>query len=203
MDGEFFWSISATLAGVNKSQFTADVKDAFKASIAAENYGFTVTTAMILFTDITRRDLSVKFKIYTGTTSVADLAAGQTKLSNYLANTGSSGFASVLNTKAAAAGANFNSTGVTVHSFAIGTATVASSSSSSGISGLGIFGIVMACVVCLLIVVGVVVYFVCVHNNRKHTPTDRVVISKNLDDSEYLETEKGNTEVLDDKTVQL
>lgn len=193
------------MGGVVAAKFTDVVQTAFKESIVAGDYGITLTTEMIEISSFFRRDMSVAFKVYTGTTSATDLTAAKSKMSSYLSDTSSTGFSSTLNAKAAAAGSNFQSTGVTVNSFAAGAAsgTSGASTSSSGLSGGAVAGIVIACVVVVAIIAGIVGFFVM---GRKHHATDGTVIVKDAAGNEDVwegTSGSGNQKVIDDRTVQL
>ena len=112
-------------------------------------------------------------------------------------------FQSGFNSQLTAAGSTLSCTGITGITYAVAGSSSSSSSSSSSLSGGAIAGIVIACAVGLLIIIGLVYYFL-FGGKSKHTPTDNSVIVKDPSGNEHIEGNKeANNAVIDDRTVQL
>jgi len=104
-----------SLGGVSSAQFDSTAKTAFQQAIASKDYGsITVDSSQVVITDPSRRDLTVSFTVYTGSSDVVEVAKASASMLSFLKDTSSSGFAQALNTAASHLGSTLSTTGVTV-----------------------------------------------------------------------------------------
>jgi glycosyltransferase involved in cell wall biosynthesis len=199
-------SFGMTVGGLASTDFDEPVTWAFRIAVAGLSDILTcvqnsAACAVQNFVASRRTSSSaVTFDVYSGSNdeSISNTLATEVA-EKFTDGTFQSGF----NSQLTAAGSTLSCTGITGITYAVAGSSSSSSSSSSSLSGGAIAGIVIACAVGLLIIIGLVYYFL-FGGKSKHTPTDNSVIVKDPSGNEHIEGNKeANNAVIDDRTVQL